>query len=227
VRNPRGPVAVIGSHGECFSTMVFPAADGFSESLFGDRPPARLGEAWRHLLEAVANRKINEALFEMLNLADGDPRIPEAVQRLEHLEMFTLLGDPALRLPVLPGDVKLTCAGPAAPGKAVTVRGQVPARLAGARVRITLERALDAKPVDLEPVPEKPGPARDRAVLANHDRANKFALAAAEAVVKDGAFEARLELPAKLPWPRLTVRAYAHTDRAEGLGVLVLPVKKP
>ena len=38
---------------------------------------------------------------------DGDGNIPQATQRLEHLEMFTLLGDPALKLAATPADLKL------------------------------------------------------------------------------------------------------------------------
>ena len=47
-----------------------------------------------------------------------------------------------------------------------------------------------------------------------------------ELTVKDGRFEAALELPAKLPWRRLIVRAYAATERQDGMGVLVVPVRE-
>jgi hypothetical protein len=227
VRNPGGPVAVIGSLGEAYATMVLPAADGFSRSFFAAKPPERLGEAWLCLKAEVAKGKINDSLFALLNLADGNAKIPKDVQRREHLEMFVLLGDPALRLPVLPADIRLASSDAVAPGKTVTVTGRVPKRLEGARVRLTLDRPLDSKPVDLQPVPAKSAAARARAELANHERANRFSLLTQQLRVKDGRFSARLALPAKLPWPRLTVRVYAHTDRAEGMGVLVLGVKKP
>jgi hypothetical protein len=83
---------------------------------------------------------------------------------------------------------------------------------------LTLERPLSSEPTDLEPVPALPGAARDRALQANHDRANRFALDSAEAVIQDGRLEARLAVPAKAPWPRLLIRAYAATDRAEAMG---------
>jgi hypothetical protein len=51
-------------------------------------------------------------------------------------------------------------------------------------------------------------------------------LKSAECVVRDGGFEARLEAPAKLPWPRLILRAYAATDGEEGMGVTTLDVRK-
>ena len=58
-------------------------------------------------------------------------------------------------------------------------------------------------------------PARDKVMHANHELANRFALQTAEAKVIDGAFEVRFQLPDKLLWPRLTVRAYAATKTAE------------
>jgi hypothetical protein len=138
--------------------------------------------------------------------------------------------DPALRLPAVPQDVDVQAVGGVAPGQPLTVRGAVPARLAGARVRLTLERPVGSAPTDLEPLPRDPGPfgkARDRVLLANHERANRFVVAEAECVAKDGRFEARLDLPAKLPWPRLALRAYAATDHAEGMAVQRLDVPNP
>jgi hypothetical protein len=227
IRNPGGPVAVLGSQGECFSTMVFPAVEGLIGSFCAPRPPRRLGEAWLRLKEAVARGKISNTFFALLNLADGDTKISQAVQRQEHLEMFVLLGDPALRLPVTPRDVKLTCAGTVAAGKTITVRGKVPARLAKAKVVLALERPLDAKPLGLEKLPNGPPAMRAKVMLANHELANHFTLFRKEILLKGNTFEARLELPAKLPWRRLTVRAYVAFDRAEGLGILVVPVNMP
>ena len=140
--------------------------------------------------------------------------------------MFLLLGDPALRLPFMPADVELTAEASVASGEALRVRGKVPARLAGARVTLTLERTVNSVPNDLEPIPKETGAARDRVMLANHDRANRFVVTTAECVAKDGSFEAKLDVPAKLPWPRLILRVYAATPREEGMAVRTLEVKK-
>jgi hypothetical protein len=223
VRNPNGPVAALGSHGICFAGMVELAADGLFDGLFGARPPERLGDAWLRLKENLGRGKVDPLLFRVLDAVDGDGRIPLADQRREHVEMFVLLGDPALKLPVLPADVRLSVADAVVAGKRIAVRGEVPARLAGAAVRLTLERPASSVPADLKPLPAD-GPERDRVMLANHERANRFVLASAEAAVREGRFEATLEVPSRLPWPRLVVRAYAATDRAEGLGVLTLKV---
>jgi hypothetical protein len=227
LRNPNGPVAVVGSHGICFAAMVQLAADGLFESTFAHRPPEPLGESWLAIENGVARGKIDDFTFRLLDAVDGDKTIPQATQRQEHLEMFVLLGDPALRLPIVPADVELTVEETITSGETLTVSGKLPERLAGARVRLTLERTVNSVPDDLETMPKEAGALRDRIMLANHDRANRFVLATSEATVKDGRFEAKLDVPAKLPWPRLILRVYAATKRAEGMSVRTLQVKKP
>jgi hypothetical protein len=236
VRNPNGPVAVVGSHGICFAAMVQLAADGLFESTFAHQPPKYLGESWLAIKNGLARGKIDDFTFRLLDSVDGDKTIPQTIQRQEHLEMFVLLGDPALRLPLLPADVDLKSEAAVAPGEALTVRGEVPERLAGARVRVTLERTVNSVPDDLESMPpplsppklggDKGSAARDRVMMVNHEHANRFVLATCECVAKDGSFEAKLAAPAKLPWPRLILRGYAATGRADGMTVRTLEVKK-
>jgi hypothetical protein len=221
VRNPDGPVAVTGSHGICFAAMVELAAEGLFENLFAAQPPERIGDAFLRLKANLATGKIDPLTFKLLDAVDGDSRIPLADQRREHLEIFLLLGDPALKLPVLPLDVKLSAAPKVAAGETITVQGELPERLAGARVRLTLERPVSSEPADLQPLPPA-GEEHDRIMLANHDRANRFDLADRELTAADTHFEASLDVPAKLPWPKLFLRAYACTDRQDGLGVLTV-----
>ncbi len=164
VRNPNGPVAVVGSHGICFAAMVQLAADGLFESTFAHQTPKYLGESWLAIQNGLAHGKIDDFTFRLLDSVDGDKTIPQATQRQEHLEMFVLLGDPALRLPILPADVVMKSEAVVAPGEALTVRGEVPERLSGARVRVTLERTVNSVADDLEPMPPPvpPVPGGDR-----------------------------------------------------------------
>lgn len=227
VRNPGGPVAVLGSHGVCFAAMVQLAADGLFESTFTGKMPERLGASWLALKAGLAKGKIDDVTFGMLDAVDGDSKIPQATQRQEHLEMFVLLGDPALRLPAVASDVELKVDGEVSVGGTLTVRGSLPARLAGAKVKLTLERTAGSVPDDLEPLPKDDplGKLKDRVMLANHERANRFILAAKECEARDGRFEATLELPASLPWKRVLLRAYAATEKEEGLTVRTLSVQ--
>src|SRR5262249_37173729 len=158
--------------------------------------------------------------YAMLDRVDGDPKVPQATQREEHLEMFVLLGDPALKLPAISADVSVKAEGKPAPGETLTVKGTLPERLKGAKVRLTLERPAGSAPPDLEPLPkDEPAAAVERVMLANHERANRFVLASADGEKKADQFAARLTLPAKLPYKRIIVRTYAATDGADGLGV--------
>jgi hypothetical protein len=227
MRNPVGPVAVLGSHGICFAAMVQLASEGLLTSAFAAKQPERLGAALLGLKAGLAKGKIDALTYQMLDGVDGNKKIPQATQRLEHLEMFVLLGDPALRLARLPMDVKLKIAGRATAGKTITVRGEAPARLAGAKVRLTVERPASSEPDDLEPLPREPGSKRDRVMLANHERANRLVLVTKEVSIRDGHFEVEVKLPAKLPYPRLLIRAYAATEKREGLGVVSLPLPTP
>jgi hypothetical protein len=227
IRNPGGPVAVLGSHGICFAAMVQLAADGLFKAGFLDHAPERLRELWLGLKEGLARGKIDAVTYGLLDAVDGDKNIPQDVQRREHLEMFVLLGDPALRLPVLQADVKLTIDGDAAAGKMITVRGVVPDRLSKAKVRLTLERPASSEPLGLEALPKAEGEKRQRIMLANHERANRFTLATADTAVSDRRFEARLQIPDEAPWPRLIVRAYASDARQEGMGVEIINLTRP
>jgi hypothetical protein len=226
VRNPTGPVAVLGSHGICFAAMVQLAADGLFESAFRGSPPERLGDAWLKIKAGLAKGAMDELTFRLLDLVDGDRNIPQATQRLEHLEMFVLLGDPALRLPRMPADVELEVPEATAAGATLAISGRLPPRLAGARVRLTLERPLSSEPLGLEPLPAPPAE-RSRVMRANFARANRFALVSQELTAADGRFTVRWQLPADVPWPRLIVRAHAVQDRQEGQGVRAIPVQKP
>jgi hypothetical protein len=227
MRNPDGPAAVTGSHGICFAAMVQLAADSLFESTFAGKPPERLGASWLALKHGLAKGKIDDLTYAMLDRVDGDPKIPQATQREEHLEMFVLLGDPALKLPLIPADVAVKAEGTPAPSATLMVSGTLPERLKGAKVRLTVERPAGSTPPDLEPLP-KDGPpqAAERVMLANHERANRFVLASADGAVKGDRFEAKLTLPEKLPYKRLTVRAYAATEGADGLGVVVVECKE-
>jgi hypothetical protein len=225
IRNPHGPAAVLGSHGICFAAMVRLASEGFVGSLLTAEPPERLGTAWLALLDGLADGKIDSLSFSLLDRVDGDSRIPQATQRREHQEMFVLLGDPALRLPALPADVTLKAPDRVRPGTTLAVEGTLPARLAGARVRVTLERTSGSVPADLEALPAKPGADRDRVMRANHDRANRFVLAETELDAKGEGFSARLSVPAKPAARQLILRAYAATERDEGQGILRLRIE--
>ena len=155
VRNPRGPVAALGSHGVCFAAMVQLAADGFVEPFFAARPPRRLGPCWLGLKAALAKKPVSPLMFALLDAVDGDSNIPLETQRQEHLEMFVLLGDPALVLAAIPPTLKLKTPEEVEAGDTIEVKGTAPAELEGATVRMSLERPLASEPTGLQPLLER------------------------------------------------------------------------
>jgi hypothetical protein len=224
ILNPNGPAAVMGSHGILFASMGILATDGLCQSAFQGRLPRRLGACWLALLNGIARGKIDFLTYRMLDSVDGDSKIPQATQRQEHLEMMVLLGDPALRLPEMPDDIHLQPVEAVSPGKTLTVKGRLPARLKGASVRLTLERSPGSQPVDLKPVPKKPADLRDRVMLDNHRLANRFIVAEKQANAKDIHFEIQLTIPKSLPKSKLHLRLYARNDKCEGMIVQRLSI---
>jgi hypothetical protein len=152
---------------------------------------------------------------------------PLSVQRLEPLEMWMLLCDPALHLPIVPLDISLDSAAPVSAGKRITVTGTLPDRLKGATVRVTMERPVGSKPSDWEKLPDaspETTAAREKAAADNQRKANNVVLAVCDTKSSGNRFECPLELPSSLPWPNVVVRAYAANASDSALGVTILPV---
>ncbi len=65
MRNPNGPVAVLGSHGICFAAMVQLAAEGFVDSCIVRQAPEGLSESWLRLKTGLAKGKIDALMFAL------------------------------------------------------------------------------------------------------------------------------------------------------------------
>jgi hypothetical protein len=227
MRNPAGPAAVIGASAESYAAAGLLAADGLLRCLARTPFPSRLADYWLAVQAGLARGPIDDLTFRLLDHSDGTGgKVPLAMQRLEDLEMWMLLGDPALRLPVVPVDITFEMTGPVRSGQGLTVKGTVPAQLAGVALRVTLERPLLSRPLNLEPLPpDSPDnrAARDRIAADNCGRANQSVLASATAVANEQRFQCVLAAP-KLPWPEVVVRAFAEEGDECAQGVAVLRV---
>lgn len=216
IRNPQGPVAVIGAHGESYAAIGQLAFDGMSRLLARAEPPERLGDYWHAVQRSIATQTMNPLMFYLYDQADGSGgRTPLADQRREHLEMWMLLGDPALKLPLAP----LTISLEAQPeGDQVMVTGQVPARFAHTTVTLTLERPAGSEAARLESL----GPQateRSEQLDRNHRRANQFVLATERANCNGPTFSSRLAVPANARWTELVVRARCASSDQTALGI--------
>ena len=234
IRNPNGPVAVLGAHGESYAIAGKLTAEALLSCLNRPQPPERLGEYWLAMQRGLASDPIDALTFWMFDQADGSRgRATLEEQRLEHLEMWMLLGDPAMTLPVRRATLQLKVASPAgpteeaAPGGGIVISGKLPAALAGSRVQLTVARPLGSFTPGLKSLPADAAQVRE-VMLANHKLANEVVLLDLQvAPEKDGQFAGVLQLPEKLPWPHLIIRASAATEKDSALGVLRLKVAKP
>ena len=219
MRNPTGPAAVIGATGESYSAPGQLALDGLLRVCSQPPFPQRLAAYWLAVQAGLASGEIDQETFQVYDLFDGSGgKVPLSVQRVEHLEMWTLLGDPALRLPLLPLDLRLEVAGPVSASQSLAVKGVASDQLAGATVRVTLERTVGSAPVNLEKLPvsaPQTRAARESLAVANHQRANNYVLASAETRLTGNRFECQVPVPITLPWSNLVVRAHAATATAD------------
>lgn len=211
VRNPDGPASAIASQGICFASMVQLAANGLMEKAFTGRLPSRLGECWLAIMGGVAEGPIDFLTYRMLDAVDGDPSIPQATQRQEHLEMFVLLGDPAMRLPAIDDDITLTLPESVAPGGVLSVRGLLPARLSGSAVEVVVERTPASLPVGAESMPGR------EAIVSSFERANRFEIVRTTLLTRGRDFATELKMPESLPWTQVIVRVRAADSQQEAL----------
>ncbi|MBN1903345.1 hypothetical protein JW926_18650 [Candidatus Sumerlaeota bacterium] len=99
MRNPGGPVAVIGSFSESYAALGLLAFQGLFAYLNSTPEKARLADYWLSVNRGMANIEMDPFTFFLFDQADGsEGKVPLDVQRKEHLEMWTLLGDPALNI---------------------------------------------------------------------------------------------------------------------------------
>lgn len=227
MRNPHGPAAVFGSHGACYAAMAQLAADGLFQRCFSAESEAvtcKAGDCYLGALQGIATGKIDFLSYRLLDGVDGDPKTPQDRQRQEHLEMFVLLGDPALRLPRPTPPLVLDAPTIVVPGKQLTIRGTLP--MQQAEVRVLLERTPTSTPTKLAVVPAR-GAERDQALRDNHDRANDFVVATATVQAQDGRFATQVEVPGVLPWTAMVLRVRARSKNGiEALAVQRLKLSR-
>lgn len=196
MRNPAGPAAVIGAVDISYSAAGQLAFDGFLTLLQKDNPPALLATWWLAAMQGIVSGKIDASTFAMLDLADGSQgQTPLDAQRLEHAEMWQLLGDPATRLPLVPATLKLT--GP----------DRVPA---GAPIRITAEL---------------PAGTPEGTFTFTVETAPGVPLSSAQANSSQGVVKASLPLPADLTTRSAVVRAFGSPGGTGLMGALRIPLE--
>lgn len=126
MRAAGGPAAVIGSQGETYAAMGLLSMSGMLTKMSAEAAPETVGDFWQGVQHGLREGPITDADFKMLDMADGSGgKIPLETQRLEHLESWMLLGDPAMPLIPQPLPIKLTVSASASAGE-IEIAGELP-----------------------------------------------------------------------------------------------------
>jgi hypothetical protein len=204
VRNPDGSAAVIGSFAESYAAPGQLALDGMIKLLNQDDPPQCLGEYWLGVQAGLARAKMNQFTFWLYDMADGSGgKVPLVRQRKEHLEMWTLLGDPAMQLPLLKSTLDIESADQVEAGNALKVVVRVGKKdYEGAMATVTIESRY------------VPTAGRQKQVSAVFGEV----ICKQIATVQHGQVRCEIQLPEQLRGRSLNLRVIVlHVDRGDAL----------
>jgi hypothetical protein len=99
MRSPSGPAAVIGASDVSYATIGYLAGKGLVSCVAKTEGPPTAGDWWNNIRQAIAQAPVSGLAFTAFDHVDGsNGKVPLADQRLEHLEMWSMLGDPAMRM---------------------------------------------------------------------------------------------------------------------------------
>jgi len=215
-RNPAGPVAVIGAVAESYAIFGQLALDGVLAGMNRDEPPRVLGDGWLVVQSMLAREPVDPVTYWLYDQVDGSRgRVALSDQRREHLEMWTLLGDPALQLPFLPSTLDVRVGGDLKPGGTIHLTVPVGPQWDGARALVTAEnRSL---PLTLAPPDDQPRGLAAAVPLGS-------AVAQTSAIIADGRIACELRLPADLPKCRLVIRVVVRNGAAQQMGARVVEI---
>lgn len=217
---PAGPVAFFGS-----SRVSHPYANGILgkeilDAFFRGGDPDRMPRLGELMVRAKADI-LRGSRFDLMRLfIDGAASVlvqegpPLERIRKEHLYLYNLLGDPALRLalpsirPFIELDrerVRL--------GDSLEVRGRFP--ISQGQVLVTLEALVDAVVHPVQPV--EPGvPGFEDVIRRNYESANNKVIARVESTLKSGAFSVRMSIPTQFPPGTYRVKVFVESDEGDG-----------
>ena len=226
IREPGGPVAVVAASRVAMPYAMAVMSTELMYECFHHRM-ATLGEALLHAKQQMVRQQPSDRPGRVMldSLASAaNPGASLAAERLEHVQMFNLLGDPLLRLRY-PKGVEMIIT-PGSPGQTMKVAGVTP--VAGrCTVELVVPRgALTFSPPSRREYPQNADdPAQFQDVYAH---ANDARLATVEMPVSAGRFEAQLSVPLTAP-RRCFVRVYVEgrDDFAAGASEVRFPPDQP
>jgi hypothetical protein len=224
MKNPKGPVAVYAS-----SRISHPYANGLIgrlliEHLMSPGGAPTLGEA----LNAVCRGLVEHAPDPLNRMIDGFAGMllnPDDLpaSRLDHVHLYNLLGDPALR----PGHpaVSLALEAPARAraGEEILVAGDLGETLQGpATVWLTPPRGVPLRPA--QPLGGLTGEPLLRRMEQNWEKANDAVLARASTRADGSSFRLALRIPQRARGPAW-IRVYVEGETGAALGAVRIEIE--
>jgi hypothetical protein len=216
LKQPKGPVAVIASSRVSMPYGNAPLAKEMLEAFFVERKPT-LGEVFlqakRRTMEPKAG-DLQRMQIEMLSLIyEPDAKLRER-ERIEHLYLYNLLGDPSMRLPHT-AVATLTVPEQAAPGALVEVGVEAPA---GGTYTVDLMA---------ERTPGVPGRQNDTEAEfeRTYVRSNNWVRATDSGNAAKCTFTLKLQLTERLVTTTYDVRVWIQSESGVALGTARLKIR--
>ncbi|MCC6747090.1 MAG: hypothetical protein IT371_05480 [Deltaproteobacteria bacterium] len=224
LRTERAPAALIAS-----TEISHPYTNGIlfrevAETATADREPTVGQFLWRLKYRLMHQKdRIRDTIDAITKIALK----PDEVQALKrtHLHMYTLFGDPAMRLRYVDGRAALTLSSAqVARGGEVEVTAAFDGLRHG-RARFSLEVRRKLLAGRTSPVPDDGDPRRDEVIRANHALANNRAVDRAETTIAEGRATVTLRVPATgVGAGTLYVKVYADDGVRDALGSVPVEV---
>jgi hypothetical protein len=216
LERPEGPVAYWGASRVCHPIYNAFVGQAIASNLGKGGALDRIGKILaRSRAEAPGLAAKFGSLLNLFPAVDDVPR-----HFAEGAQMYTLLGDPALRVAFPKNDIGVRATVDTTTRK-ITVR--VTAKLPDdSELALSLETPRNVDHAQPEPVANPGDPASFATIRENHRRMNDRALARQTAPVKDGTAEVVFELPAGLEAKGLVVKAWCITDGDVHQGAVIL-----
>lgn len=208
---PGGPVAFFGATRISHPVHNALLAKELVRELLAENGEVRLGPALDRARHAMVNGRpgpdpVRVQILMLAMALMGEEQLKREMPR--HVDMYNLLGDPAMRLARPEGDVTFEGQLAASPGETLVVRGRTPARYRALTVSLETARASSARPT------ARPG----ESALERYARANDKVLRQEIVLVREGAFEVRFDLPVDMTPGRYVLKGFAQDARTCATG---------
>ena len=225
VLQPEAPPAVVASTEVSHPYPNALIVSGLNQQLLWLKTPT-LGEAFRKSLHGLrrAHSPVEEKVEALAALIWKEDKRKE--MREEHLRLYSLYGDPALRLHYSRGHLQLDVLGKSfKPGETLSVCAQIKGPVAGT-VKVTLETPREKMAHRLSPWTDET-PERDDLILENWRRANDKTIKTEYIQYTKGRLSFYFRLPPGLEPGSYVLRAQLYGGPGSAQGTRRLDVSLP